>query len=139
MIKTFYYTDIKEMKPRPGVSYFTKYVLQDREERKKMADRFVRLVTEFRNQARQDPQLDQALSQPVPKMKAKTDKSKRTFYEVMDDIIQESLGKRTNGTPKDFAMAPIERWNHAFPDYAVELEQGIRPTTTFGDLFKQNV
>jgi hypothetical protein len=53
----------------------------------------------------------------------------------MTDMAQEAQGKTRQGLPKDYAQAPIERWNKLFAntDYEFEMTEG----SPAGDLIRQ--
>jgi hypothetical protein len=59
--------------------------------------------------------------------------------EMFEDIIGECRGAKRDGTPKDFARAPIDRWNKLFydTDYAIDMVESYQDKiTTFDSMFK---
>jgi hypothetical protein len=60
-------------------------------------------------------------------------------WEIVEDIIGEARGKTRQGLPKDFAQAPIDRWNRLFAgtEYEFEMVQTFgSESTTFNSIME---
>ena len=69
----------------------------------------------------------------------KTKGGNRTLWEIVEDIMGEAHGKTRQGLPKDFAKAPIDRWNKLFKgtDYEFEMVQTFgSESTTFHNIME---
>jgi hypothetical protein len=132
MAKRFYYQRAVTMAPRPGVEFSTTYYKQTLEERQRMT-RFIReCLVEMAEYLEQHPaDYDWATTTPLKGFKKTQGQKNRTMWEIMEDIAGEAQGRQKNGLPKDYAMAPIERWNKLFrdTDYEFEIVEG----TELGD------
>ena len=125
-MKTIYYEKLDRMDPREGVSYATTYVKQTAKQRHELEQHITRVITEI---AQAMPILTQKditwinfIEQPLKGFKT-TKGLNRSLVDLLTDMQTESAGTQRNGKPKDFALAPIERWNKLFKgtDYEISL------------------
>jgi hypothetical protein len=114
------------MEPREGLSYATTYLKQTPEQRKQLVSHIRMVLEEISDAIEGNEELQNWVSWPLvgfPRKQAPN----RSLTDIIADMIAECNGKRANGQPKDFAMAPIERWNKVFgdTDYSIVLERHI--------------
>lgn len=121
------YEKMERMEPREGNSYATVYIKQTAKQRQQLVDHIRTCVNEIQNFVENcdDPEDWICWMQTPLKGFKKTVGTNRSCIEIMNDLINEAKGKKKNGEPKDFALAPIERWNKLFKDseYEIELEK----------------
>lgn len=144
-----YYVSTHTMAPRPGKKYSTTYYKQTLDQRNRLVKHFRNACVEIANAADVYAEVGRWLKTPLKEFKrdgkATKDQSKyKTPEELMLDILGECSGTKADGvTPKDFAKAPIDRWNKLFADskYEVDMVQqfGAKPTAfrTFNKLFSK--
>jgi hypothetical protein len=123
-MKTIRYQKITKMEPREGVKYATSYLKQTLEQRKELTRHIRTVVTEIADAVEGDEELMDFIRTPLKGFKTTTGQN-RSITDILTDMVNEGKGKQRNGLPKDFAMAPIERWNKLFADsdYALVLVQ----------------
>jgi hypothetical protein len=123
-MKTIKYQKKQIMEPRDGVKYSTTYLKQTLEQRKELCRHVKQVVNEIADALEKDPELLDFVRVPLKGFKTTTGHN-RTITDILTDMVNEAKGKMRNGMPKDFAMAPIERWNKLFEDtdYAIDLVQ----------------
>jgi hypothetical protein len=139
MAQDFYYEQQQAMTPRPGVSYATTYYKQIPIERRMLSKHFEKTIAQvYLDLQRYDRTgFDHALHTPLKGFPRTGGKGNRSMWDLFSDIMDECHGQH-RGEPKDFPLAPIERWNKLwdqFPDYQVNLIKGVRPSNNFGSLF----
>ena len=139
MAKEFYYEHQEAMTPRPGVNYATTYYKQIPLERKLLSEHFKTVIkTVYLDLMKYDQEeFQRALHTPLKGFPRTNKQPNRSMWDLFSDIIDECDGLH-RGEPKDFPLAPIERWNklwESFPDYQVEMVKGVRPHNNFGTLF----
>jgi hypothetical protein len=126
------------MEPRDGVQYATTYVKQTLEQRKELCQHIREVITEISQAVEQDASLSDFILVPLKGFKTTQGKN-RSITDLLSDMANEARGKQRTGLPKDFALAPIERWNKLFAGtaYAVVLVQtyGAR-ANNFNDLME---
>jgi hypothetical protein len=137
-MKTIRYQKMTQMEPRDGVQYATTYVKQTLEQRKELCQHIRQVITEISQAVEQDTSLNDFILVPLKGFKTTQGKN-RSLADLLTDMAIEARGKQRNGLPKDFALAPIERWNKVFAGtaYAVVLVQtyGAR-ANNFNDLME---
>lgn len=124
------------MEPREGVKYSTTYVKQTLDQRKELCKHIKTVITEISDALEGDDDMLDFMRTPLKGFKTTTGQN-RTPTDILTDMVNEAKGRQKNGTPKDFALAPIERWNKLFEgtDYAVDLVQTFSPpSNNFSDL-----
>ena len=140
MAKTFYYQNTHSMEPRPGTAFATTYYKQTLDQRKQLTKHIFRSSKEVVEALDQDSDMMAWATTHALKGFPKTGKQKnRTVWEIMEDIVGEAKGVKKNGDPKDYAQAPIERWNKLFHDteYEFHMEQNEGTVkTTFDSLWE---
>lgn len=141
-----YYQSTETMTPREGKSYSTTYYKQTLEQRKRLETFFRKSIAEIVATAQEHPEMMDWLRTPDKRFKRDKNtpatQKHKTPGELLGDILGECEGTKRNGLPKDFAQAPIERWNRLLKGTAYEIEMvqqfGTKPTTyqSFNNLFK---
>lgn len=140
MAKTFYYQKTHDMKARDGVRYATTYYKQTLEQRKQLTKHIRECSKEIAEYLDQHPEyMDWHLETPLKGFPKTQGQKNRTTWEIITDIVGEATGVKRDGTPKDYAQAPIDRWNKLFKgtDYEFEMVQhdgGAK--TTFDSLWE---
>ena len=125
-MKTIYYEKLDRMEPREGVSYATTYVKQTASQRLQLQRHITTAIKEIGQAvpilAQKDITWIDFIEQPLKGFKT-TQGRNRSLVDLLSDMQTESAGKQRNGQPKDFALAPIERWNKLFKgsDYEIDL------------------
>ena len=116
------YSYLSHMEPRPGVKYATTYVKQTQAQRTELCNHIRWVVTEIADAMEQNPEWIDFVQTPLKGFKTTTGQN-RSIVDIITDMTREAGGTQRNGDPKDFALAPIERWNKLFAgtEYAVTL------------------
>jgi hypothetical protein len=129
-MKTIRYQKMTKMEPRDGVKYSTTYVKQTLEQRKELVKHIRQVVEELSYAVEGREDLLDFIRTPLKGFKTTTGHN-RTITDILTDMVNESKGKQKNNLPKDFALAPIERWNKLFEDtdYEIDLVQTFSPKT----------
>lgn len=123
--KVFPYVKTHEMKPREGNKFATTYYKQTVDERNKQAKWLTERIRTFVELVDANEDLAEAVHLPLkgfPKTRGKN----RSLWEIVEDMAGEIQGKKRDGMPKDFAQAPIERWNKFFDEldgWGFDMEQ----------------
>lgn len=139
-MKTIRYQKMTHMQPRDGVRYATTYVKQTLDQRKELCNWIRQVITEIGHAVDQRSDLNDFILQPLKGFKT-TRGMNRSLTDLLADMANEAAGEQRNGLPKDFALAPIERWNRIFEGtaYAITLVQTHgAPANTFNSLIQQN-
>ncbi|CAB4154550.1 hypothetical protein UFOVP645_10 [uncultured Caudovirales phage] len=137
-MKTIRYQKMTQMEPRDGVQYATTYVKQTLEQRKELCQHIRQVITEVSQAVEQNDDLNDFILVPLKGFKTTQGKN-RSITDLLADMANEARGKQRNGMPKDFALAPIERWNKLFAGtaYAVVLVQTYgAKANNFNDLME---
>jgi hypothetical protein len=110
------------MEPRPGTTYSTVYYRQDPDDRQQLADYIKDCIESIVKTLMSDEEATQWAKTPMKGYK-RIGKPNRSPSDILEEMLDEVDGKRRNGTPKDFAKAPIDRWNKLFnnTDYTIEM------------------
>lgn len=119
-MKTIRYQRMERMLPREGVPYATTYVKQTLEQRKELCKHIRESVNEIADAVEKDDDWLEFLRKPLKGFKTTQGKN-RTATDIITDMVNEAKGKKRDGLPKDFALAPIERWNKLFEKTAYEI------------------
>jgi hypothetical protein len=135
MAHKFYYQRAVKMAPREGVQYATTYYKQTLKQRQDLTHHIRYCLKEMIDYLEANPK-ELAWAQTT-RLKGfpKTKGGNRTMWEIILDMVGEAQGMTRQGLPKDYAQAPIERWNKLFAgtDYEFEMREG----SPAGDLFNQ--
>ena len=110
------YKNLFKMPPRDGMTYSTTYVQQSREQRALLCAHIKLCVEELASVIEGDLVWEHLATQRL-----KGFNRPRTIYTIISDLLSEAGGKKKDGSLKDFALAPIERWNRLFYDTAYEI------------------
>lgn len=135
-MRTIRYQKMNKMEPRSGVNYATTYVKQTLVQRTELCQHIRMVVMEISDVVESSEEWNDFVRTPLRGFKTTTGQN-RTTVDVLTDMITEAKGRMKNGMPKDFALAPIERWNKLFAgtDYAVDLVQTFGPpSNNFSEL-----
>ena len=135
-MKDIRYQKLNKMEPRDGVKYSTTYVKQTLDQRKDLCKHIKTVITEISDALEGNEDLLDFMRTPLKGFKTTTGHN-RTATDILTDMVNEAKGKTKKGLPKDFALAPIERWNKLFAgtDYEVNLVQTYSPPgNNFNDL-----
>lgn len=110
------------MEPRPGTSYSTVYYRQEPEHREQLAEYIKLCIEQIVRALSADNDAADWATTPLKGFK-RIGKPNRSPSDILEEMLDEVDGKRRNGTPKDFAKAPIDRWNKLFSntDYTIEM------------------
>lgn len=138
MKKQFGYVRTIEMEPRPGVKFATTYYRQTSIQRQLLSEFFVKCIREIGEEEARNPELYTWFDEPLKGFPKTRGQPNRTFTELIKDTIGEIQGRKKDGTHKDYAQAPIERWNKLFKDTEYEFEMvetHQHVPTTIGKLF----
>jgi hypothetical protein len=108
------------MEPREGLNYSTTYVKQTPEQRKQLVNHCRYVLEQIADAVEGNDELMNWVTWPMNGFPRKG-LPNRSISDIIADMIQESQGRRSNGQPKDFALAPIERWNKVFKDTPYEI------------------
>jgi len=127
-MKTIRYQKFNKMEPRDGVKYSTTYVKQTLIQRKELCKHIKTVVYEISDAVENNEDLVDFIRTPLKGFKT-TSGQNRTLTDILTDMVNEAKGRMKNGLPKDFALAPIERWNKLFEgtDYEINLVQTFSP------------
>ena len=141
-MKVFRYVDLRQMKPRDGQTYSTSYYKQTYQQRLELAEWLRSKIFEIITEINSHPALMTAIKWPLKGFPKTARQPNRSVLELIDDMLGEIDGVKKNGQPKDFAQAPIDRWNKLwedFPEYQFRMEFGTtanQTETQFKELFQ---
>jgi hypothetical protein len=113
-MERFTYKDTKKMTPRSGVKFATTYYIQDAKERARQADWIGKQIKTVYTALQEDVVAMEAAHKPLKGFPKTKGQKNRSLIELLEDMAGEVTGTKKDGTPKDFALAPIERWNKFF-------------------------
>jgi hypothetical protein len=139
MKTSFYYHRIDQMEPREGQKFATRYLKQSPQHRTQLVRHIRDCSNEIIDYLEDHPEeMAWHTSTPLKGFPKTGGQKNRTTWELVTDLCQEAAGTKRDGTPKDFAMAPIERWNKLFDgtDYEIFLEEH-NPSKKFNQLFSK--
>lgn len=139
MAKTIRYQSMHKMEPREGLKYSTTYVKQLPEQRQELVKHISSVLEEIADAIEGHEEFEQLVRVPLAGF-PRRDLPNRSISDIIADLVHEAQGRRSNGKPKDFALAPIERWNKLFhgTDYEIALVQTYGPNANnFDRLLEQ--
>jgi hypothetical protein len=133
-MKTITYSRIEKMEPRPGVKYATSYYKQSLAQREALVDWIRLCAMDIMSCVDSDREFAEWWHSPLKDFR-KVDKSYRTPEEIVQDLLLEAVGQKRNGEHKDFAQAPIERWNRLWADtpWQFSMVESFQPRLTTFD------
>lgn len=114
MAKTIRYQKMVRMEPRPGVKYATVYIKQTPQQRQELVDHIRLTVEDLSYIMESNADINDFVMERPQRDFKKSDGSHRTIIDIILDMVNEAAGRRKDGNLKDFALAPIERWNKLF-------------------------
>lgn len=123
------YQKMVRMEPREGVNYSTVYVKQTAAQRLVLTKHIEQVCKDIALAVTLNTDLKTWIEQPLKGYKTTAGKN-RSCLDIITDLLSESRGFKRNGELKDYALAPIERWNRLFhhTDYEFELSRVYEPT-----------
>ena len=110
------YKNLFKMPPREGMTYSTTYVQQSREQRALLCAHIKLCVEELASAIEGDE-----VWEHLARQRLRGFNRPRTIYTIISDLLTEAGGKKKDGSLKDFAKAPIDRWNRLFYDTPYEI------------------
>ena len=118
------YQKMVRMEPREGVNYSTVYVKQTAAQRLVLTKHIEQVCQDIAIAVTLNTELKTWIEQPLKGYKT-TARQNRSCLDIITDLLSESRGLKRNGELKDYALAPIDRWNRLFKDtdYEFELER----------------
>lgn len=131
------YERMEKMLPRDGVKYATTYVKQKLSDRKQLVRHIQQSARQIQHWIDHEPGWAEFSLQPLKGFPT-TQGRNRTMMDVIVDIILEAQGRTRQGLPKDFALAPCERWNKLFAgtEFEFEFVQGSSLAQQFDQLME---
>lgn len=147
----FEYRQLSIMPPRPGIRYSTKYYKQSAKQREILAEHIRDVCDKIGHAASDADEIGNqiAIWLETPDERFTRDRNRqekpgkyKTPLELLEDSLGEANGRKANGDPKDFAQAPIERWNKLFendPEFQIIMvtERPKNYNPSFEKLFKR--
>jgi hypothetical protein len=137
-MKIIRYQSMKKMTPMGGRTFATTYVIQNKEQREELVKHTDMCTKELLKELKKNPNYALVFNTPMKGFPQTNGNANRCLADILTDIHDEAYGKTRQGRPKDFALAPIERWNKMFEgtDYQIELVQTYdKPANKFQDMF----
>ena len=137
-MKTIRYQKKHTMEPRDGVKYSTTYLKQTLQQRSELTKHVKQCIGELAEELERNPEWLDFVRTPLKGFKTTTGHN-HTITDILTDMVNEAKGRQRNGNPKDYAMAPIERWNKLFEgtDYEIDLVQTFSShSNNFSDLME---
>jgi len=101
----FYYRYIKEMEPRPGVKYATRYIKQTEQEHQRLRQWLAQIAETIIDIAQHDPQVAEWFTRPMPDFR----RSQRNQYYTPQDLVTDMLDQMLHG--RDLPQSMVDRWN----------------------------
>ena len=139
MARTIRYQKSVRMEPRDGQKYATTYYKQTLTQRQDLVKFLTDCAREIVEYLDTDADMMAWAQSKGIKGFPKTTGGNRTVWEIVEDIIGEARGKTRQGLPKDFAQAPIDRWNKLFAgtEYEFAMVQTFgSESTTFDNIME---
>ena len=137
-MKVIGYQKTVEMEPRPGTRFNTTYYIQSYEQRRTLVE-FIRITAQQLIECVDaSPDFRDWWLTPIKSFK-KTGGGYRSPEEICQDLLEEATGLKRDGSHKDFAQAPIQRWNKLWKDtpYEFEMKQSFQDRiTTFDQIME---
>lgn len=125
----FKYKTIREMAPRPGVKFATRYYKQNTHELTLLLD-FVRDSVELIVDAANQAGLFEELDRPMPDFKRTKGQTPYSILDIMTDLFTQLE------EGKDAPEAMIGRWNRALPQqFEIIMQEDVPPNPLFNSLF----
>jgi len=141
MMPEFKYRELREMPPRPGVTFRTYYFKQSDQQRQELVNWFQGKISEIESLIDNDWRLQEAQHWPLRGFNKTNGQQNRSLAELLEDQVGEILKVQKNWGHNDFAEAPINRWNRFFRGSEWEFRmieaQSHAAANQFQQLFKQ--
>lgn len=136
----FFYKKAHTMDPRDGAKFATTYYKQTLEERQKLCNHARNILRDINYLLKHyEAEVEEWLKSPLKGHIKKDTKRNYTVEGVLEDFVGEMNGKMKNGLPKDFAQAPITRWNKVFAECdrcQIVMTEGERPKNNINNLIE---
>ena len=121
----FHYITVKTMEPRPGTKYSTKYFKMRRPDRNLLRDHVIQCCRELLSAWDTNSESEREAHMPLSGFK-RLNQANRSLYEIVVELLQEATASKRDGSPKDFAVAPIDRWNRMFMQTEYEIQMQLK-------------
>lgn len=100
----FYYNTIREMEPRPGVKYATRYIKQTRAEHRRLQAWLAEIAETILDIADHNPEVAEWFIRPDLRFR-RTDGSYYTPQDLLTDMLTQMTQNR------DLPQSMVDRWN----------------------------
>lgn len=125
----FKYKTIREMAPKPGVKFATRYYKQTASEYTRLSN-FVTDTTELIVDAANQAGMFNELDQPLENFRRTNNQTPYSTLDILTDLMTQ-LEKN-----KDAPEAMIGRWNRALPpQFEIVMQEDVPPNPVFNRLF----
>lgn len=114
MAKTIRYQKMVRMEPRPGVKYATVYIKQTPQQRQELVNHIRLTLDDLSHIMETYTDINDYVMEVPQRDFKRSDGTCRSIIDIILDMVNEATGRRRDGNLKDFALAPIERWNKLF-------------------------
>ena len=101
---TFYYKHIREMEPRPGVRYATRYIKQTDAEYRRLKNWLAEITETILDITSHDPMVAQWFVRPDPAFR-RTDGTHYSPHDLLSDMLTQMIRGR------DLPQSMVDRWN----------------------------
>ena len=121
---TFYYKHIREMEPRPGTKYATRYIKQTPQEYDRLKSWLVATAESIIDICDHNAEVAEWFVRPDPRFRRSTGQ-----YYTPQDLVTDMLTQVSHG--RDLPQAMIDRWNRLTDTtpWQIHLIQGTPPQT----------
>lgn len=121
---TFYYKHIREMEPRPGTKYATRYIKQTPQEYDRLKSWLVHTAESIIDICDHSAEVAEWFVRPDPRFRRSTGQ-----YYTPQDLVADMLDQVSHG--RDLPQAMIDRWNRLTDTtpWQIHLIQGTPPQT----------
>jgi hypothetical protein len=127
----FGYLSIREMEPRIGRKYSTKYYKQSRPERLRTEEHIQQTILDVGQKALENPGMEQALLEPMKGFQRAETKGAYSAVDVMNDMLTQIQAG------KDIPSGILGRWNRLFEGTGREIDMVPEAELPDSNLFRQ--
>ena len=130
----FGYLSTRDMEPKPGRKYATKYYKQSKSERARTEEHIQKTILAVGEKALENPGLEQALLEPMSGFQRAETKGAYSAVDVMNDMLTQIQAG------KDIPSGMLGRWNRLFDGHGCEIdmvkEDDLPDSNLFREMFK---